>query len=84
MRKKKLSGILISVFFAISTLYISQNTINTVSTYAADINYSIVDGELVSYRGSDKSLVIPDGVTSIGDYAFANCSNLESITIPKE
>ena len=27
-------------------------------------------------------LVIPDGVTSIGQYAFNNCSNLTSITIP--
>jgi hypothetical protein len=27
-------------------------------------------------------LVIPDGVTKIGDYAFGNCSRLESITIP--
>ena len=27
-------------------------------------------------------LVIPDGVTSIGDYAFAGCTSLTSITIP--
>ena len=26
--------------------------------------------------------IIPDGVTSIGDYAFYNCSSLTSITIP--
>ena len=29
-----------------------------------------------------KTTVIPDSVTSIGDYAFFNCSNLTSITIP--
>ena len=28
------------------------------------------------------NLVIPDGVTSIGEYAFYNCSGLTSITIP--
>lgn len=28
------------------------------------------------------SVTIPDGVTSIGDYAFCNCSNLTSVTIP--
>ena len=27
-------------------------------------------------------LVIPDGVTNIGDYAFYNCDSLTSITIP--
>ncbi|MBQ8290831.1 MAG: leucine-rich repeat domain-containing protein [Clostridia bacterium] len=35
--------------------------------------------------GSDTpitNLVIPDGVTSIGNYAFNNCISLESITIP--
>ena len=29
-----------------------------------------------------KDLVIPDGVTSIGNYAFFNCSSLTSVTIP--
>ena len=29
-----------------------------------------------------KDLIIPDGVTSIGDYAFYNCTSLTSITIP--
>ena len=28
------------------------------------------------------NLVIPDGITSIGDYAFSGCSSLTSITIP--
>ena len=36
-----------------------------------------LDGELVS------DLVIPDGVTSISDYAFYNCSSLSSVTIPE-
>lgn len=30
-----------------------------------------------------KSVVINDGVTSIGDYAFENCTNLTSVTIPE-
>ena len=34
------------------------------------------------YRSSLKSLVIGDGVTSIGGYAFGDCSSLTSITIP--
>ena len=35
-----------------------------------------LNGELVT------DLVIPDGVTSIGDYAFRGCTSLTSITIP--
>ena len=33
-------------------------------------------------KGSVKKVVIEDGVTSIGDYAFDSCSNLTSIAIP--
>ena len=34
------------------------------------------------YSGLIKSIVINDGVTSIGNYAFYNCSSLTSVTIP--
>ena len=33
------------------------------------------------YRSSIKSVIINDGVTSIGDWAFYNCSSLTSVTI---
>ena len=36
-----------------------------------------INGEKV-----DGELVIPDGVTSIGDYAFRGCTGLTSVTIP--
>ena len=36
-----------------------------------------LNGELVT------NLVIPDGVTSIGNYAFLDCSSLTAITIPE-
>ena len=34
-----------------------------------------------SQRGKIKKVVIEDGVTSIGDHAFFNCSSLTSVTI---
>ena len=37
---------------------------------------------IISCRASATSVTIPNSVTSIGDYAFAQCSNLTSIDIP--
>ncbi len=36
------------------------------------------------YTGSDgvRTLVIPEGVTEIGEYAFSSCDNLRSVTLP--
>lgn len=42
----------------------------------------IEDGALKEYYGIAASVTIPDGVTSIGEEAFRNCSNLTSVTIP--
>ena len=44
-------------------------------------------GEMTStpwfdYRSYIKYVILPDGLTSIGDYAFDGCSSLTSITIP--
>ncbi|MGN0624339.1 MAG: leucine-rich repeat domain-containing protein, partial [Oscillospiraceae bacterium] len=55
-----------------------------------DFEYSILDDgtvEISGYTGSDSTLTIPgtiDGkkVTSIGGYAFEDCTSLTSITIP--
>ena len=35
-----------------------------------------------NYRTSVKSCTIGDGVTSIGEWAFSNCTSLTSVTIP--
>ena len=47
-------------------------------TAIADGNYNTG----AFYDSNITSVVIPDTVTSIGDYAFSSCSSLTSITIP--
>lgn len=69
---KKLQGVYITDLAAwcgISFDYGSDNP-----TYYAGNLY--VNGELV------KDLVIPDGVTSIGEHAFISCDSITSVTIP--
>lgn len=54
-------------------------------------NYSSCDGvlfnksktEIITYPcGKSGSYIVPEGVTSIGAFAFSGCSNLTSVTIP--
>lgn len=45
-------------------------------------NFEIVDGILKKYKGEVESVTIPDGITSIGETAFAYCNNLTKINIP--
>ena len=46
------------------------------------VDFEIENGVLKKYKGSSWHIVIPDGVTSIGDEAFCDCSNLSSVEIP--
>ncbi|MDE5613241.1 MAG: leucine-rich repeat domain-containing protein, partial [Treponemataceae bacterium] len=39
-------------------------------------------GVLTKYSGSESTVVIPDGVSGIGESAFYSCTRLTSVTIP--
>ena len=43
----------------------------------------IVANILFDCFSNKKNLVIPEGVTALGDGALASCDNLESVTIPE-
>ena len=46
-------------------------------------DFFIEDGVLLAYQGLGGDVVIPEGVTAIGRYAFQGCSELTSVTIPE-
>lgn len=50
--------------------------------YAYDSAKGIITTPWFSYRNNIKKLVIEDGVSSVGNYAFAYCSNLSEIVWP--
>lgn len=45
-------------------------------------DFDIENGILKKYKGKGGDVVIPDGVTRIGNFAFSGCSSLTSINIP--
>ena len=72
--------------------FASCSSLQTISVAETNSAFRSVDGVLFSKSGkklvaypaskSDSVYAIPDGVTSIGDYAFHNCANLTAVTIP--
>ena len=44
--------------------------------------FEIENGVLKRYTGPGGDVVIPDGVTSIGDQAFYLCGKMTSVTMP--
>ena len=45
-------------------------------------DFEIIGDTVVSYKGKDSDVTIPDGVKSIGSWAFSSWESLKSITIP--
>ena len=49
---------------------------------ADDGDFTIENGVLIKYNGPGGAVVIPDGVTVIGEAAFLGCKDITSVTIP--
>lgn len=45
-------------------------------------DFIIVGDTLLRYRGSQRNVVIPQGVSRIGDHAFLACGSMERLVIP--
>ena len=89
-KSKKILSILMCLCLIISTLTVSMVSVGADELTSGDFEYEVLDDgtvEIVDYTGSATTLEIPaeiDGkaVTSIGGFAFYNCTSLTSITIP--
>lgn len=44
--------------------------------------FSIKNGELIKYNGSESNVAIPENVTEIGEFSFHDCKSLVFISIP--
>ncbi|MBQ8808561.1 MAG: leucine-rich repeat protein [Clostridia bacterium] len=55
---------------------------DTVWMYNQKNDYICVNGILISYKGTDKHLELPEGITAIGSGAFMANTNLLSVHLP--
>ena len=46
------------------------------------MSFVIEDNILKAYEGDDASVIIPDGVETVGDHAFYGKRNMETLTLP--
>ena len=61
----------------------TEDAYKTADAKADKNGFIIEDGVLTGYTGPGGDIVIPKGVTSIGDYAFDDCDSITSVSIPK-
>ncbi len=46
-------------------------------------DFQIENGVLVKYTGAGGDVTVPEGVTSIGDFAFSECESIVSVVLPE-
>lgn len=65
------------------TKYLGSQTDVTIPSKINDKPVTFIGGNIISVFGKNlNTVIIPDTVTSIGNYAFGSCPNLSNITIP--
>lgn len=70
--------------FGVIPFYSCSRLVEFKGKYSADDGRCLImDNTIIAYaEASGTTYTIPDSVTSIGDCAFYNCSNLTNVTIP--
>lgn len=78
-RNKRLWGIL----FIITALIITQLPVSEVDAATSASDFRMEGTTLVKYRGTEKSVSVPDTVEIIGEGAFENNTSVELVVLPK-
>ena len=60
----------------------SYDTLTGVLTVSGSGNMSGIPASFNSYKSTIHAVVIPDGITSIGDYAFYGATSLTNVNMP--
>ena len=47
-------------------------------------DFQIENGVLVKYTGAGGDTTVPEGVTSIGDFAFSECESVVNVVLPED
>ena len=72
--KRFLSAILVCIILAAF--------FSVIPTYAADSDFVVENGVLLSYKGNFTDVIIPDTVSAVGESAFEGNTKLISVTLP--
>ena len=67
---------------AVTWSYVESTQTLTISGSGAMTDYNLNNQPWKDLKSQITTVTIESGVTSIGDYAFYNCTNLASVTIP--
>lgn len=79
--KKRILSLLLALVMCLGLLPAAVSAEEDGETSVTNSDFVIEDGVLTKYQGSDRDVTIPDGVTSIGRYAFFRCNGLTTVTI---
>jgi hypothetical protein len=70
-------------FLFYGTVLVLMTALTAVPGFAQNTGDFQIEGTvLVQYNGTGANVTVPAGVTSIGEWAFSECTSLSSITLP--
>ena len=78
MSKKRIFG----AFLIIISLIVMLLPATEADAEASASDFTVEAGELVKYNGTEKTVTVPDTVTSIGESAFENNKSVEKVILP--